>query len=259
MLEAVSAFETRIKAAVDPDDALTLLSAIGSEMGFDGVAYVFAPRTHDQDGSKCLPPVRLFCPQFEEWDSIYARKGYFRYDWIYQACLSTTLPVCWSFHDVNRCIFGQPRRLTAIQHELAREAYGQGLCSGITVPIHLPASQLAFTCFLSREDAKEFQARVVSLQNVAMLLAHHFHQTVTRLFQFRTAAISARLRLTARECQCLELVASGKTNEVIGDILGVSERTVRFHLQNAAYKVGGLNRSHTVIKAASFGLIRPNA
>ena len=63
------------------------------------------------------------------------------------------------------------------------------------------------------------------------------------------------LKLTKRENECLHWAASGKTNWEIGTILGVSKRTVIFHLQNAAKKFNTSNRYHTVAYAIANGLV----
>lgn len=52
--------------------------------------------------------------------------------------------------------------------------------------------------------------------------------------------------LTRRERDSLEFVAQGKTDWEIATILGVSETTARFHVDNARRKLGASNRVHAV-------------
>ncbi|AQZ35012.1 DNA-binding response regulator [Pseudomonas sp. LPH1] len=52
------------------------------------------------------------------------------------------------------------------------------------------------------------------------------------------AKLSARFQLTEREVQVLRWVACGKTNRDIGDILGLSPRTVNKHLEHVYVKLG---------------------
>lgn len=66
------------------------------------------------------------------------------------------------------------------------------------------------------------------------------------------------VKLTKREIECLEWASKGKTNWEISVILGVSKRTVVFHLQNASKKLDTSNRYHTVAQAIALGLIKPN-
>lgn len=79
------------------------------------------------------------------------------------------------------------------------------------------------------------------------------HQTAKSLIN--NAQSLQLLKLTKRENECLHWAASGKTNWEIGTILGVSKRTVIFHLQNAAKKFNTSNRYHTVAYAIANGLV----
>jgi len=62
--------------------------------------------------------------------------------------------------------------------------------------------------------------------------------------------------LTQREIECLQLSALGKTYQEIADSLGISERTVRFHVSNACSKLSVDRRSRAVTRAVKQGLIR---
>lgn len=57
---------------------------------------------------------------------------------------------------------------------------------------------------------------------------------------------SAPVRLTSRERDSLALVADGKTDWEISVILGVSEGTARFHVDNARRKLGAVTRAQAV-------------
>jgi DNA-binding CsgD family transcriptional regulator len=53
----------------------------------------------------------------------------------------------------------------------------------------------------------------------------------------------------------LRLVAEGQTNRQIAAALGVSERTVKFHVTTMMKKLGADNRAHAVALAAERGLL----
>ena len=61
----------------------------------------------------------------------------------------------------------------------------------------------------------------------------------------------ARERLTPRETGILELVAEGRSNAEVAQILWISPDTVRKHLENAYDKLGVHTRTAAV--AALFG------
>jgi LuxR family transcriptional regulator of spore coat protein len=61
--------------------------------------------------------------------------------------------------------------------------------------------------------------------------------------------------LTGREVQCLEWVSKGKTSWETGLILGLTERTVNFHLRNACAKLKVYGRQAGVAQALRLGLL----
>lgn len=65
----------------------------------------------------------------------------------------------------------------------------------------------------------------------------------------------AALQLTARELQCIGWAAASKTSWEISKILGISERTVNFHIQNSLQKSGALNRTQLVQWCRELGLV----
>lgn len=56
-----------------------------------------------------------------------------------------------------------------------------------------------------------------------------------------------QMRLTAREQQVLELLASGQRGVEVAERLMVSPETVRTHVQNAVAKLGARNRAHALV------------
>jgi DNA-binding NarL/FixJ family response regulator len=69
------------------------------------------------------------------------------------------------------------------------------------------------------------------------------------------ARTSHRVVLTDRESQVLRLVAQGWTNRRIGHELGIAERTVRYHLENAFGRLEAENRLAAVMAAQRLGLL----
>jgi DNA-binding NarL/FixJ family response regulator len=63
--------------------------------------------------------------------------------------------------------------------------------------------------------------------------------------------------LNEREIQMLTLVARGNTSAQIAEIIGLSKRTVDFHLDSARQKLGAATRTEAAFKAAVGKLIEP--
>jgi DNA-binding CsgD family transcriptional regulator len=71
-----------------------------------------------------------------------------------------------------------------------------------------------------------------------------------------TASASwGRARLTAREAEVLRCLASGRTARAIGRELGVSELTIRKHLENVYAKLDVHDRLDAVLAAIRTGII----
>jgi DNA-binding NarL/FixJ family response regulator len=68
---------------------------------------------------------------------------------------------------------------------------------------------------------------------------------------------SRLIDLRQREIETLTLSARGKTSLEIADTLGISKRTVDFHIENACRKLEASTRIEAAVKAASLGLIQP--
>ncbi|MEM9630339.1 MAG: response regulator transcription factor [Pseudomonadota bacterium] len=64
------------------------------------------------------------------------------------------------------------------------------------------------------------------------------------------SALQDRFDLTQRESEVLIWIAKGKANKDIGEILGLSPRTVNKHLEQIFIKLGVENRASAAVKAA---------
>jgi len=61
--------------------------------------------------------------------------------------------------------------------------------------------------------------------------------------------------LTPREQQVAQLLAGGLTNKEIAQRLGITEHTVKFHLNGLLRKLGVSTRTEAVVQAARLGLL----
>ena len=92
---------------------------------------------------------------------------------------------------------------------------------------------------------------LTELQSVAV----HIHDSV-----MRSDVVSRALRypaLSTREREILKWVAAGKSQQDIGDILGISHRTVEVHLRSGREKLYALSTPQAIGRAIGLGLIYP--
>ena len=63
------------------------------------------------------------------------------------------------------------------------------------------------------------------------------------------------VKLSDREITVLRWTADGKTSGEISELLGIAERTVNFHINNAVAKLGTTNKLAAAIKATVLGML----
>jgi len=88
---------------------------------------------------------------------------------------------------------------------------------------------------------------------ILKLIVPHFHQALVRIVDHDNRR--KRVPLTAREREVLKWVKEGKNTWEISVILGVSERTVKFHIHNIMQKLDAVTRTHAVAIAIEQRLI----
>jgi DNA-binding NarL/FixJ family response regulator len=76
-----------------------------------------------------------------------------------------------------------------------------------------------------------------------------------RLVDRAGAPARARTLLTSRQLAILRLVAAGQSNAQIADSLGITERTVKFHVTAIFNRLGADNRAQAVALASRRGLL----
>jgi two-component system NarL family response regulator len=64
-------------------------------------------------------------------------------------------------------------------------------------------------------------------------------------------------KLSPREMEVLALLKDGRSNEEIGEQLGISDQTVKTHLRALREKLGAADRAGAVGKAFELGLLKP--
>jgi DNA-binding CsgD family transcriptional regulator len=65
-----------------------------------------------------------------------------------------------------------------------------------------------------------------------------------------------RALLTPREKEALKLLKQGKSAAEVAMVLGIRERTVKFHVSNILQKLNAANRTHALAIAIEKGLLK---
>jgi len=128
-----------------------------------------------------------------------------------------------------------------IRHGLSLNQRGQHVCSRID--------------FYSRDE--RWGGITNAVRGAFVYLGMHVHEVAESVWRHNCVGAEApNAPLSARELECLHWGALGKTSREIGLILGISQRTVYFHLNNAAAKLNVYSVKHAISRALSSGLVR---
>lgn len=181
------------------------------------------------------------CP--EAWLQRYQEAGHAENDPVVQHVSRNMMPIFWS--DAHRA---QPDNI------VMNEARDHGLVDGVTVSIYGHNGQHALLSVSNSGAIEDAAARKNMIAGFVQLTSNYVYEALRRLDDSQTQAAPA---LSVREKDCLQWSAVGKTSWEIGQILKISERTVVFHLTNAAKKLNASNRRQAVVRALSLRLIHP--
>ena len=89
-------------------------------------------------------------------------------------------------------------------------------------------------------------------------MSNYIFEAAIRVVRYNMVETSYPETLTERETECLFWASEGKTSSEIACILGITERTVNYHLNQVTRKTGSMNRYQAIAKGVSSGILLPN-
>jgi DNA-binding NarL/FixJ family response regulator len=114
-------------------------------------------------------------------------------------------------------------------------------------------------------DITEHLVKAARMQLLAAEVLHQMAQLITSLAEGSSRpdpddipgdrADQEDVNLTPREQDVLDLLGQGMTNRLISRALGISEHTVRAHLQSIFRKLGVNQRTDALVHAMRLGLL----
>ena len=122
--------------------------------------------------------------------------------------------------------------LTRRQTSYMQAARTRGLGEGYTVPIHVPGEATGLCSFVTGHNRALPTAALPAMQYLACFAFESARRLAPK------PATDAPPRLTQRQLECVVLVAKGKSNWVVGELLGISPQTVHKYLENAKRRYG---------------------
>jgi DNA-binding CsgD family transcriptional regulator len=140
--------------------------------------------------------------------------------------------------------------------ELWENAAPFGYRTGISVALRLPGNQ-QLLLGLDRERAlPRSDQKVTRLLADLQMLAVHCQDAVVRFLGVQEVSPEVP-SLSNRELEVLRWTMAGKTAWETGQLLCISEPTVKYHLRNVLTKLDVPSKHMAVLKAITLGLINP--
>lgn len=230
------------------EEAQELLSSIAEQNGFSRFSYVGGQAFRPTRGGSAMwyrpPKIMITFP--EEWVGMYHEKDLSQVDPIVAATLDLKLPYTWDTENWKQDV-------TPEQDTFFRDAHDFEVCRGLSIPIYGPLGDFGLFTFISETGPAEFGRLVAAKKHELHLLALYYHQIMQSIDEEQAGSVV----LNDREEEILYWTAAGKTSSETGMIIGISEKTVQYHLYNSMKKLNVFSKPQAVAKAVLLGLIKP--
>lgn len=182
-----------------------------------------------------------------EWTERYKNRNYVFSDPVLIKARQALLPFVWGpEHDLPAYSKKQKR--------IMREAAEFGCKYFLTVPLRGFSGEFA-SLIISFGKQRDAFDEVVRNRNIELWIsALYFHDQLWKTLIGKQ--ITSSIYLTERQIETLTWLATGKSMGDVADILNVSEYAIRYHVLQAAERLGTPNMTSTVARAIALGFVR---
>jgi len=231
--------------ATKTSDIQQLLERFSHQMGFDYFRLLIIFPISMQKSH-----VALFnnCPT--TWFDAYSENQYLTQDPVVYLGLKQTQPIFWNKLDCDS------PWLPSASRDVMNLAADFGVRNGVSFPLHTPQGEHGILSFITKEKSNSD----LMFENVPLLsfCASYIFNSALQLIKSRPDMMKYLTELSDREKECLFWASEGKTSSEIACILGITERTVNYHLNQVTRKTGSMNRYQAIAKGVSSGILLPN-
>ena len=183
----------------------------------------------------------------DEWTKRYQNRNYVFSDPVLIKARQRLVPFVW----------GPNHKLPAhskLQKRILREGADFGCHYGLTVPLRGFSGEFASLIVSFGDQREAFEDVVRNRDSDLWISALYFHDQIWKTLTGETSTSS--IYLTERQIETLTWLATGKSMGGVADILGVSEYAIRYHVLQAAERLGTPNLTSTVARAIALGFVR---
>ena len=220
-----------------PKRLMHIMESLTLELGFRHFAII----EHCDLGSD---QPRLVCFQNYpvSWANHFITQRLYLHDPVLRACLTTGMGFQWS--EIRRMI-----PLSGPQRKILASARREGLGGGFSVPYNVPGERRGSCSFAVRCGRDVPCANLLPTSLIGGFAFHAARKLLRRNLR------PMPTDLTDRQIECVILAGHGKSDSVIGQLLGLSKNTVTNYLTAARQRFGVATRQQLLIAALFEGLI----
>lgn len=240
--EILDTFIKQAKIKTELSELDKLLQQALTQLDIHKFAY-----THYSKNFKINRVIKYECSSdpLESWHQHYLEADYDCQDPIMTHAFQHMLPLAW---DLN----SEYRSAKPSTHTMFQDAMDFGLRFGISFPAcdnQGNPSMLVCHCPTQHVQSQLQNSESYTIQ----LLGYYFNAFSNTLLNDDQE--NKNYHLTDREKECLQLTAQYKMAAEIAYLLGISVRTVGFHLENASKKLETHNKYQAVLKAMKLDIL----
>jgi LuxR family quorum-sensing system transcriptional regulator CciR len=232
-LERVQDFAATATAISTVTDLRLLMAETAQAFGAD--YFLMIHHADFSDGGRGLVRVGNYP---EEFIRISRQNGRPLDDPIMEACRKTLTGFFWT--DVGAYV-----ELTERFQQRVEAVERTGLSDGFVVPTNVPGEPLGSCHFATQSGRRLPRENATVLQTVAT----YGFEAARRLAQAAAGPARPLATLSDRQRECIILSAKGKSDTVIGQLLGLSPKTVNAYLEAAKKRYGVATRSQLIVRA----------
>lgn len=224
-------------AARDEAELLAKMKAAAREIGYDQVLFGIELRL------PVVGPLQHITSAYPEaYQVLYQERAFLTKDPTVVHCQTRTEPLVW-----------REQMYEGASREMMEEAQKFGLQHGVSLPVH-ERGKIVSMLSLGRDKPFESEAEREYVLSAGNILAHSLHFASENLI-LPDLLEERRPHLSPREKECFQLVAQGKSNWDIGQLLAISEAAAAFHVKNVLKKLRVSTRMQAVAIGVALGMI----
>jgi DNA-binding CsgD family transcriptional regulator len=181
-----------------------------------------------------------------DWVETYTYQNYTKLDATVFLCNNRDAPFDWS---LARALYNEKKHKDFWY--LAKE---HDLYHGMSVPID---RNHQYVCGMGYAlDEKEEKAWLNKYEKEIAVLTQLFNSRYNQFCRMPEQIIRKN-RLSKREIECAHWICNGNTLQQIADKMKITERTVRFHLNQLKNKLNARTKEQVIAKLVMHGLVKP--